>query len=322
MSDFEQMLRKAGIDTAADAIGLDFSLYTKLGMAERYQEHHWSVIQHPLVGAVINAVPRLENPGLVPWEEWFRRDGELRHHILYTVKQLESTDTWQGEPNDLLHPSQVLGPLWYVQNDSDSTPVRFRSIEQTPGLSRLFPEAVAIDSRTGSVEPSTGRYATHLSHLRGLFHDDAALDRAIAEGADPLAYEVIDYRKAESDFCFGTTIMMPGRVGEEFYMTRGHFHARKDRGEAYYTQSGEGLLLLESRDGEIRKVEMRPGVCAFIPPDWAHRSVNTCAEKLVFVWFCATDAGYNYGAIRERGMRKLVVERNGMPALVDNPNFA
>ena len=105
-------------------------------------------------------------------------------------------------------------------------------------------------------------------------------------------------------------------------MTRGHFHARKDRGEAYYTQSGEGLLLLESRDGEIRKVEMRPGVCAFIPPDWAHRSVNTCAEKLVFVWFCATDAGYNYGAIRERGMRKLVVERNGMPALVDNPNFA
>lgn len=87
MSDFEQMLRKAGVDTAADAIGLDFSLYTKLGMAERYQEHHWSVIQHPLVGVVINAVPRLENPGLVPWEEWFRRDGELRHHILYTVKR-------------------------------------------------------------------------------------------------------------------------------------------------------------------------------------------------------------------------------------------
>jgi glucose-6-phosphate isomerase len=115
--------------------------------------------------------------------------------------------------------------------------------------------------------------------------------------------------------------MSPGKVGAEYYMTRGHFHQRRDRGEAYYTQSGEGLLLLESRSGETRTVELRPGVCAFIPPDWAHRSINTGAAKLVFVWFCATDAGHDYGEILERGMRKLVIERDGRLAVADNPNF-
>jgi glucose-6-phosphate isomerase len=184
----------------------------------------------------------------------------------------------------------------------------------------LFPEGVAIDGASGAVEPATSRYAKRLSELRGLFQDHAAEAKAI-EAGDPVIYEVIDYRKPESDLCFGTTIMSPGKVGAEYYMTRGHYHERRDRGEAYYTQSGEGLLLLQSRSGESRTVEMRPGVCAFIPPDWGHRSINTGTEKLVFVWFCATDAGHDYAEIRERGMRKLVVERDGRTLLVDNPRY-
>jgi glucose-6-phosphate isomerase len=105
-------------------------------------------------------------------------------------------------------------------------------------------------------------------------------------------------------------------------MTRGHFHERPDRGEVYYTQVGEGILLLESRAGESRTVEMKPGVCAFIPPEWAHRSINTGSEKLVFVWVCATDAGHDYAEILSRGMRKLVVARDSGPAVIANPRFA
>src|SRR3712207_1930249 len=172
----------------------------------------------------------------------------------------------------------------------------------------LFPEGVSIDGRTGEVSPSTDRYTKTLSELRGFFHDTEALDAVVAERGDLPVYDVIGYRKEESDLAFGTTIMLPGKVGEEYFMTRGHFHVRRDRGEAYYTQSGEGLLLLESRVGESRVVEMRPGICAFIPPDWAHRSVNTGSEKLVFAWFCATDAGHEYGDILERGMRRLIVD--------------
>lgn len=186
----------------------------------------------------------------------------------------------------------------------------------------LLPEGVAIDGQTGEVTPSTSRYAKHLSDLRGFFRDAKALEEKIAREGDLTVYEVVDYRKPESDLAFGTTIMSPGKVGEEYYLTRGHFHTRRECGEAYYTQSGHGLLLLESRDGESRTVEMKPGICAFIPPDWAHRSINIGSDKLIFTWFCATDAGHEYGEIAKRGMRRLVLERAGKLALVDNPNYA
>ena len=185
----------------------------------------------------------------------------------------------------------------------------------------LFPEGVLINGQTGSVTPETGRYTKKLSELKGIFNDTSAYERAIAERGDPIIYEVIDYRKQDSDLCFGTTIMSPGKIGHEYYMTRGHFHERRACSEIYYTQSGEGLLLLESRDGETCTVNMRPNSCAFIPPDWAHRSINVGHDKLVFAWFCATDAGHDYGTILERGMRKLVFEHNEMVSIVDNPNF-
>ena len=186
----------------------------------------------------------------------------------------------------------------------------------------LVPEGVVIDRITGAVSPSTSSYVKHLSELRGIYRDAAALDEFVSRNGDVLAYEVIDYRKPDSDLAFGTTIMSPGKVGDEYFMTRGHFHARRDCGEVYYTQAGQGVLLLESRDGEVHTVDMKPGVCAFIPPDWAHRSINTGAGKLIFVWVCATDAGHEYGEILERGMRHLVVERDGRAELVPNPKYA
>lgn len=185
----------------------------------------------------------------------------------------------------------------------------------------LFPEGVSIDGATGEVTPATGRYIKNLSSLRELYEDTAAFDAYIAAHGDVVAYEVVEYRPEGSDICFGTTIMAPGKIGREYFFTRGHFHAKADRGEVYYTQSGEGVLLLHSRSGETRSVQMRPGVCAFIPPDWAHRSVNTGADKLVFVWMCTIDAGHDYGEVAGRGMRQLSVERNGAAALVANPKY-
>ena len=186
----------------------------------------------------------------------------------------------------------------------------------------LLPEAVLIDGQTGNVSPETGRYTKRLSELRQIFQDRAALETIVSNRDDPIVYEVVEYKKEGSDLFFGTTTMEPGTVGEEFFMTRGHFHKRRDMGEIYYTQSGHGVLLLESRDGRSEVVRMVPGVCAFIPPDWAHRSINTGDEKLVFVWVCNVEAGHDYGDILERGMRKIVVCRDNHEAIVGNPRFA
>ena len=176
---------------------------------------------------------------------------------------------------------------------------------------------VEADPATGALSPATSRYTKRLSDLDGMFHDADAWSREILGKSDPVVYEVSEFRNEGGDLLIGMTTMRPGKVGDEFYMTRGHFHARRDRGEVYNTLSGAGLLLLESRDGRAEAVEMRHGASALIPPDWAHRTVNTGSGPLIFSWVCAVDAGHDYAAIRERGMRLRVVERDGQPEVVD-----
>jgi glucose-6-phosphate isomerase len=183
----------------------------------------------------------------------------------------------------------------------------------------FLPEGVRIDGTTGVVEPATGKYTKRLSDLVGLFQDKEALSQDISAKNDPIVYEVNEFRREGSDVFLGTTTMFPGQVGREYYMTRGHFHERRDMGEVYYTQRGRGILLLESREGRTETVDMKPGVCAVIPPGWAHRSINVGDEKLVFVWVCNPLAGHDYGEILKKGMRKIVINDGGQPKLTDNP---
>jgi glucose-6-phosphate isomerase len=185
----------------------------------------------------------------------------------------------------------------------------------------LLPEGVFIDGRSGAVPNANERYVKPVTELRGLYRDAAAFDAYVAQNPAAVGYEVAGFRKEGADIFFGTTTMYPGKIGDEYFMTRGHYHVRRDCGEAYYTQSGNGVLLLQTREGETREVEMAPGICAFIPPDWAHRSVNTGAEPLVFAWFCQTTAGHDYADILTHGMRRLAVDRDGKLAIVPNPGF-
>ena len=156
-----------------------------------------------------------------------------------------------------------------------------------------------IPSRA-TFRPAPASTPSGWDEFRGIYYDEKSLDALLQEQGDLVTYEVTEYRADGSDLFFGTTTMMPGCVGNEYFMTRGHYHARRDRGEIYYTQSGEGILLLNSRDGQTREVDMKQGVCAFIPPDWAHRSVNTGTAKLVFVWCCARTQAMTMPRSRQR----------------------
>lgn len=184
------------------------------------------------------------------------------------------------------------------------------------------PEGVLIDGATGHIPLAHEHYRKTVADLRGLYRDTAAFDHFIAQHPDAVGYEVAGYRPDPSDIFFGTTTMYPGKIGDEYFMTRGHYHRRDDRAEAYYTQSGEGILLLQSRQGETREIAMAPGICAYIPPGWAHRSVNTGSTPLIFTWFCQIDAGHDYADILERGMRQVVVDRAGQVTIMPNPAFA
>ena len=122
---------------------------------------------------------------------------------------------------------------------------------------------------------------------------------------------------------FGVTRLSPGKVGREFFMTKGHIHARADRPEIYYGQAGQGLMLMKSPAGEIRVVTVGPQTICYVPPYWIHRSVNVGSDDVVMVFSYPADAGQDYDIIaRAGGMRSLVVEDGiGGWTLIDNPGY-
>jgi glucose-6-phosphate isomerase len=184
-----------------------------------------------------------------------------------------------------------------------------------------FPRSVTFSADTGVIPDATAHYQKRLSDLRGLFLDSEALERRIREENDPVCYENygVSYSQAEGDLFFGTTIIYPGKVGSEYHITRGHYHRKRNHAETYQALSGQGLVLLEREDGTTRTAELAPGKVTYIAPFWAHRSINTSDVPLVFLWTCSIEAGHDYEGLGSRGMRQVVVERNGVPSVEDRP---
>ena len=110
----------------------------------------------------------------------------------------------------------------------------------------------------------------------------------------------------------GTSTMQPGRVGDEYAVTRGHLHRVADRAEVYHCHAGHGVMLLETVDGQCRALEMTPGVAVHVPGHWVHRSVNVGDEPLMTTFVYDEDAGQDYEIIaRAGGMSQLVVVAPG-----------
>jgi glucose-6-phosphate isomerase, archaeal len=162
-----------------------------------------------------------------------------------------------------------------------------------------------------------------LSSMRGQYADLRAYDSQLAL-EDVLLYEVYEIRRPESsgELLNGISIVHPGSVGDEYFMTKGHFHAVLETAEIYYCLAGEGYMVMETPEGESSVAELRPGKVLYVPPRWAHRSVNTGAADLITFFIYPGHAGHNYASIEKQGFRKLVVAREDGPAIVDNPRWA
>jgi glucose-6-phosphate isomerase len=177
----------------------------------------------------------------------------------------------------------------------------------------------------GAMAGSTAVKQTCLRELAGLFADGEAFERLSAQRGAEIAYEVHEFRPrrvAPQDLVCGTSVLNPGGVGDEFFMTRGHLHARPDRPEVYVCESGHGVMHMEAPDGETRPLEMHPGSIVYVPPYWVHRSVNVGSAPLITVFCYPADAGQNYAIIeRSQGMRTLIVRNGGGWKEVDNPRY-
>ena len=162
----------------------------------------------------------------------------------------------------------------------------------------------------------------NLSSLRGQFLDQEAYASLLA-GEDSLVYEVYEVKRPEvyGEMIMGVSVLHPGKVGGEFFMTKGHFHSILNTAEVYYTLKGHGVMVMETPEGETSVEELAPGKVLYVPPRWAHRSVNTGSEDLSFFFVYPADAGHDYGTIESQGFRKLIVDGPDGMQIIENPRW-
>jgi glucose-6-phosphate isomerase len=165
-------------------------------------------------------------------------------------------------------------------------------------------EFIASTLSGASVETMLRR----ISDMQGVYADKLALD-----DADPneIVYKVDSCAPAkpgtEGGLLFGITHLMPGRIGAEYFMTKGHFHAKRDRAEFYWGIAGNGMLVLMDAEGNARTEDVRPGSLHYVPGHTAHRLVNTGGDVLDVAACWPSDAGHDYGIIAESGFSLRVL---------------
>lgn len=162
-----------------------------------------------------------------------------------------------------------------------------------------------------------------LSAMEGQYADDQAC-AAMLTREDPILYEVYELArpKVAGEILHGISIVHPGKVGSEYNMTKGHFHTVLETAEVYYTLKGQGFMVMETPEGEWAVEELYPGRVLYVLPRWAHRSVNVGSDEDLVTFFAYPgNAGHDYRTIETQGFRKLVLEREGKPAIVDNPRW-
>lgn len=192
--------------------------------------------------------------------------------------------------------------------------------------SRLPMNAAALvsqfDPQSGHVHGAR-QIERRLSELAGYFADEAAYARRLAE-KDSLLYTVVavEPESGPGALHYAIARLMPGRIGQEYFLTKGHFHAWRAAAEYYIGLSGHGLMLLENEEGtDSYTVPLRPNAAVYVPGHTAHRTINTGDEPLVYLGIYPAQAGHDYGAIAERNFHSVVVDVDGVPTHMSRAAF-
>jgi len=165
----------------------------------------------------------------------------------------------------------------------------------------IEPMRIQFDFSTAAVTPQGPVLTRCMSDLQGLFAREDVRQREAA-GDDPIVYSVVSspVPEASRELPQSITTIRPGAVGGEFYMTKGHQHP-DPQGEIYLGLGGVGGLLMFDGD-RTAWIDMAEGVIGYIPPGWAHRSINTGPEDYRFLAVYPGSAGHDYQWVLDHGM--------------------
>ncbi len=153
-----------------------------------------------------------------------------------------------------------------------------------------------LDPRSGLLN---GEAITEVRRTVGDLHDYWA-DPSGVDSAQVL-YTTQTFRAdldgKEGVVLIGNTVLYPGEVNGERFMTRGHWHINRSRGELVVGVSGIGIVLLVDDEGGTHELPLAPGQIQWIDGKYAHRTINTGFEPLVFLCTWPADCGHNYDVI-------------------------
>ncbi len=158
-----------------------------------------------------------------------------------------------------------------------------------------------------------------ISDIKGIFKDSIAAENL---DQDRVAYKVNchfeEKEGKEGGLFFGTSYVMPGKVGNEYFMTKGHFHSKKDTAEYYWCIGGNGCLILMDEDGNCTAEFMDKGSIHYIAGNIAHRIANISETEELVVGACwPSDAGHDYESIIKSGFTARLFEIEGKPTLIE-----
>jgi glucose-6-phosphate isomerase len=158
-----------------------------------------------------------------------------------------------------------------------------------------------------------------IKDIASIFKDQKAVEELSPER---IAYTVQLYFPVPEGktgaLAFGNTTIFPGKAGNEYFMTKGHFHGQADRAEFYWCIQGKGMLILMDQNRNSWAEEMVPGSLHYIGANTALRVANTGDENLIFGACWPSDAGHNYEEIAINGFSARLFEINNKPLLVSS----
>lgn len=130
------------------------------------------------------------------------------------------------------------------------------------------------------------------------------------------------------------TVMVPGKIGQEYSKTFGHYHPDSAPDETYHLVEGEGLLQLQKKHiengiltaeivDEVYLIKAQPGDEVVIKKEYGHSWSNIGVAPLISYdnWRIGHTPS-DYEAIEKlHGMAYYLVEENGQVKAVANPNY-
>src|SRR5213078_469297 len=132
----------------------------------------------------------------------------------------------------------------------------------------------------------------------------------------------VEPARGAGDLGYAVGVLMPGRIGSEYYMTKGHLHAWREAAEIYIGFKGEGVMLLEAEaNGASQMLPLRPYEPVYVPGHTAHRTINTSTVPLIYIGIYPIRAGHDYAAIAAKNFRQVVIERDGKPIVMERAEF-